>query len=195
MENLSKLLDMIRDKNLLSYLFTILLTAVVTFFLTEFYYKRDEIKDLKSKNEKNENISIKLSDQKNETKSKNEDLRRKDEDITELKKQVSKAEESKNSLAEELAETKKLIVEKDNLISEQEKTIQRIISCQNDPAILKLINERDKYIDNKGIYTVRNYSSSTRKSEEQNEEEIRKSNLRDLNNQINEMKQASRCIN
>ncbi|MFP0710011.1 glutathione S-transferase family protein [Acinetobacter baumannii] len=72
---------MIRDKNLLSYLFTILLTAVVTFFLTEFYYKRDEIKDLKSENKENENISIKLSHQENVTKSKNEDLRRKDEDI------------------------------------------------------------------------------------------------------------------
>ncbi|MDP9803156.1 hypothetical protein [Acinetobacter calcoaceticus] len=203
MENLNKLLDMIKDKNLLSYLFTILLTAVVTYFMTDFFLKRDEIKELKSdvarlqdKYEKKENISIELSDQKNETKSKKEDLRRKDEDISELKKDIGEAEANKKKLAEELEQAKNLIDEKNDLIYKKDQIIQNMKSCQNDPALLKLISERDKLLDRKGIHTVRNYSNSgERKPEAQNEEESRMNTIRDFNNQINEMKKASGCIN
>lgn len=203
MENLNKLLDMIKDKNLLSYLFTILLTAVVTYFMTDFFLKRDEIKELKSdverlqdKYEKKENISIELSDQKNETKSKKEDLRRKDEDISELKKDIGEAEANKKKLAEELEQAKKLIDEKNDLIYKKDQIIQNMKSCQNDPALLKLISERDKLLDRKGIHTVRNYSNSgERKPEAQNEEESRMNTIREFNNQINEMKKASGCIN
>lgn len=203
MQEIRQLLDMVKDKNLLSYLFVILLTAAVTFFVTDIYFKKDEVKEwelkydkLEKKYNEKENISIELSEQKNETKNKSEELKRKDDEIINLKREISKVEESKKKLGEELVKSESLIAEKSRSIHEKELIIQRITSCQNDPALIKLITERDKLLENKGVYVARSYSNSGAwKQEEQKDEERRISMIKNFNDQINDIRRVSQCIN